>query len=96
MRKTVLSLVLWTLILSPSAYAFPQRLAVNLRSDQAGADVYLDPDKITLRDGVTVSTPYNSLAPLAWSPKYGISGSAILVSDLPGITGMWIDDITTR
>jgi len=91
-------------MLSPSAYALQQKLAVNFRSPQVGAEVFQDPYEVTLGDGVTITD--DSVAPLEWSPKYGIEnapgvnpatggiyGAAIFVTDLPGITGMWIDDI---
>jgi hypothetical protein len=97
MKKSALSLLSILALLPTVSYATPQELAVNLRSAAVGVQLFRDPAGFTLRDGVTVtddSAAIGGSGPLAWSPKYGISGEDIAVSDLPGITGMWIDDIT--
>ena len=97
-KSEALSLTLSILALLPTAsYATLENLVVDFRSPSVGAQLSQDPTQFTLSDGVSVmddSAAIGGSGPLAWSPKYGISGEAVAVSDLPGITGMWIDDIT--
>jgi hypothetical protein len=101
MKKSARSLTLSILALLPTvSYAIPQNLAVDFRSPQIGAQVENDPTRVTLSDGIGFSG--EGTPPFVWSNNYGIAEKAgrplqfdelMLISGLPSITGMWIDDI---
>jgi hypothetical protein len=127
-RITTLALI----VLSTSAYALQEKLAIDFRSPRIGAEVPPLPpgsgtpqptndytnDQYTTKffDGVGI-TDYDEIdPPLVWSKKYGIAQVAgpiyvwgqsplpgpqpfleqedMVISGLPSITGMWLDNIT--
>jgi hypothetical protein len=109
MLKQVLTAVTLALTL-PSAYAIPQKLAINFRSPRIGAQIPIstpvtpqpgyDPVQINLKDGIVLADTNG--APFIWSHQYGLSaatgydgGEHMMITGLTGITGMLIDDIKT-